>query len=225
MKAASIPLTTWNDVEQFIDASSMRITPSYFERIVQGNYPLDAFSKGQLASKAWLLDELFRTVPLKANSTVAILGCWIGSIVEFMHNGLLINRIYGIDVDPNAVELSEKLNQKFVQDSWRYKGVVADIATLNTSHMEFETAGELISVKPDWIINTSCEHMDTHWFDTVANDQLIIMQTNNSPEYDGHINTCNSVGEMTAKYPLTNTLYIGSLETPAYTRFMQIGYK
>ena len=218
-------LDTWEAVEHFIDSSRMCITPSYFERIVQGEYPLEAFSKGQLASKAWMLNELFRVVPIEPNATVAILGSWIGSTVDFLHNSLSIERIYGIDIDPVAIEKSEILNQKHVQNSWAYKGVVADVSALDCSNMEFETAGELITVKPDWIINTSCEHMDTHWFDTADNDQLIIMQTNDSPQYDGHINTCESEDEMWDKYPLANRLYSGTLDTPAYKRFMQIGYK
>ena len=79
--------------------------------------------------------------------------------------------------------------------------------------------------KPNWIINTSCEHMSTLWYDSVDKDQLIIMQTNNSDEFDGHINPCYTQSEMQEKYPLSKTLYVGALETPAYTRFMQIGYK
>ena len=52
-----------------------------------------------------------------------------------------------------------------------------------------KTGGELITVKtPDWIINTSCEHMSTLWYDSVDSGQLIIMQTNNLEEFDGHIN-------------------------------------
>ena len=73
--------------------------------------------------------------------------------------------------------------------------------------------------------STSCEHMSTLWFDAVDSDQLVIMQTNNSEEFDGHINPCYTVKEMQEKYPLTNVLYIGELVTPAYTRYMQIGYK
>ena len=91
--------------------------------------------------------------------------------------------------------------------------------------MEFQTSGELINVKPNWIINTSCEHMSTLWYDSVDRDQLIIMQTNDSEEFEGHINICKSVDDMMNKYPLSNTLYVGELITPAYTRYMQIGYK
>ena len=60
-----IDLKTWNDVENYIDNSFLRIPPSYFERaVMDSRYPRDAFSKGQLASKSWLLGELYNVVRL-----------------------------------------------------------------------------------------------------------------------------------------------------------------
>ena len=142
-----------------------------------------------------------------------------------MHKTFNILRLYGIDTDAEAIEKSEKLNRQFVQDEWKYKGVVHDVDLLDCGKMEFQTGGELIQCKPNWIINTSCEHMSTLWYDSVDSDQLIIMQTNNSEEFEGHVNTCKDVKEMQEKYPLSKILYVGELVTPAYTRFMQIGYK
>lgn len=223
----SIKLNNWQEVTDYIDNGFWQPTPSYFEHIVQhGNYyPQHAFSKGQLASKSWLLKEVHHSYPKIPNLTVAILGSWIGALVEPLHKSISIERIYGIDSDATAIDKSERLNRQFVQDSWKYKGVVHDVDLLDCSEMEFQTSGELINVKPDWIINTSCEHMSTLWYDSVDSDQLIIMQTNNSEEFEGHINTCESVEEMQLKYPLSETRYVGELITPAYTRYMQIGYK
>ena len=223
----SIVLNSWKEVTEYIDNGFWQPTPSYFEHIVQhGNYyPQHAFSKGQLASKSWLLKEVHHTYPKIPNLTVAILGSWIGALVEPLHKSIPIERIYGIDTDAEAIEKSEKLNRQFVQDNWKYKGVVHDVDLLDCGEMEFQTSGELINVKPNWIINTSCEHMSTLWYDSVDSDQLIIMQTNNSEEFEGHINTCEDVKEMQEKYPLSQTHYVGELITPAYTRFMQIGYK
>jgi len=225
-KMENIKLNNWKEVTEYIDNGFWQPTPSYFEHIVQHNsyYPNHAFSKGQLASKSWLLEKLYYNTE-KNNPTVAILGSWIGALVEPLHKNFSIERIYGIDTDAEAIEKSEKLNQKFVQDNWKYKGVVHDVDMLDCDYMNFETGGELITVKPDWIINTSCEHMSTLWFDSCDADQLIIMQTNNSSEFDGHINPCYTDQEMREKYPLSQILYIGSMETPAYTRYMQIGYK
>jgi hypothetical protein len=89
-----IELNSWNEVEEYIDNSFLRIPPSYFERAVMDRrYPRDAFSKGQLASKSWLLGELYKVTPLPSNTTVALLGCWIGSIVEPMLNALTIENM------------------------------------------------------------------------------------------------------------------------------------
>ena len=227
----SIVLNNWKEVTAYIDKGFWQPTPSYFEHIVQhGNYyPQHAFSKGQLASKSWLLEKLSNVylydLPLHRDPVVAILGSWIGALVEPLHKNIEIERIYGIDTDAEAIEKSEKLNRQFVQDEWKYKGVVHDVDLLDCGEMEFQTSGELINVKPNWIINTSCEHMSTLWYDSVDSDQLIVMQTNDSEEFEGHINTCNSTGEMQDKYPLSQTFYVGELVTPAYTRYMQIGYK
>ena len=223
----TINLKNWKEVSKYIDDGFWQPTPSYFEHIVQHNsyYPAHAFSKGQLASKSWLLKELNHTYPKIPKPTIAILGSWVGALVEPLHKTIPIERIYGIDTDAEAIEKSEKLNQSFVQNNWQYKGVVHNVDMLDCDNMQFETSGELINVKPDWIINTSCEHMSTLWYDSVDNDQLIVMQTNNSEEFDGHINPCYTAQEMQDKYPLSNTLYVGEMITPAYTRYMQIGYK
>ena len=55
--------------------------------------------------------------------------------------------------------------------------------------------------------------------------KFIILQTNDSPDFDGHINICNSLDDMKDKYPKRSVKYAGSLKTPVYTRFMQVGYK
>ena len=222
-----INLNSWDEVEHYIDNSYLHIPPSYFERAVMDRrYPRDAFSKGQLASKSWLLQELSNIKDLPEDMTIALLGCWNGAIVEpLLISTIKIKRIYGLDIDAQSIELAEKFNQKHVANSWKFKGVVADVSMLDCNHMEFETGGELIKVSPDCIINTSCEHMGTEWFESAGSDQLIIMQTNDSEEFDGHINVCYTAEEMQQKYPLSKTHFVGSLKTPSYTRHMQIGYK
>ncbi len=225
--SSTIKLNSWNEVEHYIDNSYLHIPPSYFERAVMDRrYPRDAFSKGQLASKGWLLEELSNIKDLPEDMTIALLGCWIGAIVEpLLISTIPIERIYGLDIDAQSIELAEKFNQKHVANNWKFKGVVADASILDCNHMEFETGGELIKVSPECIINTSCEHMGTEWFESAGSDQLIVMQTNNSPDFEGHINPVASLNEMEALYPLRKSMYSGQLVTPSYTRFMQIGYK
>jgi len=221
----TIELDDWEDVIDFSNIQHFNITPSYLERATQGDFPKDAFSKGQLASKAWLHHRLYTTHAVEPNSNIAILGCWIGSMVDFLLSQYIITRVYGIDIDPVSIEMADRFNYKHVQNDWKFKGVVADVSLLDTSAMTFQIGGDLIEVSPNIVINTSCEHMGTEWFETASNEQLIVMQTNDSSQYEGHINCCYSIEDMQHKYPLSNTLYAGELITPAYTRYMQIGWK
>jgi hypothetical protein len=220
---SNVNLESWDQVRDWCDELGS-FKPSYLELVNSQLYPKDAFSLGQMASKIWLKNCL-QVVPIESNTTWALLGCWIGSLVPLLHDSFSIERLYGFDLDPVAVSKSEIFNRRYVENSWKYKGVVADVSMLSTDNMEFQTGGELIEVTPNVVINTSCEHMDTSWFETASNKQLIVMQTNDSPDFDGHINTCQSIDDMQSKYPLSDTRYVGTLKTPVYTRFMQIGYK
>ena len=225
-----IILKEWSDVLAYIDSNRYQIPMSTIEYLMQhaNQYPKTAYSKGQLASKSWLLQELPK-VPLSKepiNCTVGIVGSWIGTLVQPLLEDypFRIERVYGFDMDPSAIELSEKLNNQYVMDNWRYKGVVVDVNTLDFSNLQFETGNELINTELDVIINTSCEHMNMDWFDSVSDNTLIVMQTNNSTHFEGHINTCSDIEEMQIRYPM-HTMYQGELQTPVYTRYMQIGYK
>jgi len=218
----SVELPTWESVRQWCDEHGT-LPPTFVEQVNSGMFPKDAFSLGQLASKFWMLEHL-QVIGMPQHKTCVILGCWIGSIVPLLYRDHTLERIYGLDMDPVAISKAEVFNRRFLTD-WKFKGVVQDISLLDTSDMQFETAGELIQISPEIVINTSCEHMSTDWFESASNKQLIIMQTNDSTDFDGHINTCDSLEHMQDKYPLSNTLMSGSLKTPVYTRFMQIGYK
>ena len=75
-KMETIKLKSWKEVTEYIDDGFWKPAPSYFEHIVQhGNYyPHHAFSKGQLASKSWLLKQLWRCSGYEpSNVTIAIL--------------------------------------------------------------------------------------------------------------------------------------------------------
>jgi len=217
-------LNDWDLVDRYNDNGTMVYSPTYLEKVSSGDYPRDAFSKGQLASKKWLIEEL-QNLDNHDFENIAILGCWIGAAVDSLLKILNTKRIYGIDLDPYAIELADKLNQHHVQNSWKFKGVVSDVSMLDTSAMTIQIGGELIEVHPNMVINTSCEHMNDDWFHSAATDQLLVIQTNNFKEWHEHVNCVHSIEAMQEKYPLTTTLYVGELITPKYSRYMIIGYK
>lgn len=226
-----IKFETWQDVENYL-ATQEIVTPSldYLSKAASGRFPQNAFTVTQLASKTWLMDALTQIPSLGTDKpTIAILGSWVGSYVEFILDAFKdthgITRIYGLDKDPYNVRLSDEFNARHVQNSWLYKGVIADIERQNASDMQFEVGGELISVRPDVLINTSCEHMDTQWFDTADEDQLIVMQSTNLLYGAEHINVMSNFQAMSDKYSLRDTLYSGTMKFPSYDRYMQIGYK
>ena len=223
----TINLNTWAGVEAYIDSESsfVAMPPSYFERAIYGGYPRDAFSKGQLASKSWLLEKLFRNMVYTHEYTVALLGCWVGSIVQPLFNIADVKRVYGIDVCPDAINLAERFNQRYVQDGWKFKGVVADASTLCTSNMLFETSGELIQVTPDIVINTSCEHITQDqynlWLSGHPQNSLLVLQSNNYniPE---HVRTASTLEEFKSQCGI-DVIWSGELVLPLYTRYMIIG--
>jgi len=220
----TITLDTWEKMAEYADRHFC-VPGSYLDRVASGKYPRDAFSLGQLVSKGWLIDTLAAHQGHHGVPTIAMLGCWVGAGVEPLLRKFNIKRIYGFDSSPEAISLAEEFNAVHVVNDWKFKGVVADVDMLDLDSPAFETGGELITERANWIINTSCEHMSTEWFESVGANQLVIMQTNNSVNFDGHINVCESLNEVYSKYPLSRVVYSGKMVTPLYTRFMQIGFK
>lgn len=223
-------IENWDDAEYWL--SSQRVPASLVTKLAEGNYPWEAFSKGQIISKVWMLHTLINIRNVRNSLTmtwpglkIALLGCWIALPVEELLSEFFVDRIYGFDIDPEAIRLAEQFNEIRVRDEWKFKGVVADVTTLNTKDMLFETGGELINFCPDLIINTSAEHMDDTWFETADEKQLIVVQSNNDPNLEGHINTCASFEEFDKKYPMRDAVAQGTLTLPNYTRFMKIGFK
>lgn len=215
---------SWESVREYLDDSPQLFSNSLLEKIGSGEYPADAFTLGQLASKMWLIKavQYMRLEP----EYVAILGAWFGSLAGPMYDKFeSIKKIYGVDIDPSLVSVGDKFNSELVSNQWKYKSFVGDIDYMPIDTMMLEHDGEIIEYRPDTVINTSCEHMADDWFWNTDRKQLIIMQTNDSMNLTGHVNTCYDYRNMFSKYPLVRQLYAGRMVFPLYSRFMQIGYR
>lgn len=219
-----------NDKQEFLEYWLRMRTKPESEKV----NIIDAFSLGQLSSKAWLLDRL---EGLNVNlGNVWILGGWIGSLAYLMFDrprlNLVIDTIRSFDMDPNCQVLADTLNKKQLIDDWRFKATTMDVNDLKYTNFKYETfnaAGELHSLteSADTVINTSCDHMGSNntWWDNIPSGTLVILQNNDYAEVDEHDNIVHSTDEFASKYPMEYLLYAGKLECPQYNRFMLIGCK
>lgn len=193
---------------------------------------IDAFSKGQLDSKNWLLTELSK---LNINlGNVWVLCGWIGTLAYLMAHGnykLTYNHIRSFDIDDRCTPLAEKLNKMLLINNWQFKASTLDVNTINYTDFKFPTFKsngtiQYIQESADTVINTSCDHMNVNtWWERIPDNKLIVLQNNNFVEKDEHVNSVSSLEEFERKYPMRTVLYKGKLDCNLYTRYMLIGKK
>lgn len=192
----------------------------------------DHFSRGQMMSKFWMIDELKKVSD--SFDTVVHYGGWYATVYQFLKNEFNINTYRNIELDPLAAGISDAFNYAELSDGWKFKSVVSDVNVLywrkKNSELQYKIKthdGKLIAEirSPDLIINTSCEHMDETWFQNLPDDQLVCLQTNDYFSNEQHINCVNNIEEAIEKYPMREVYFSGELDTQLYKRFMIIGKK
>lgn len=188
----------------------------WINAIRQSNNPsrtMDAFWRGQIQSKEWLISELYSRIPARA--TVEIHGGWVGVLASmmFQNKGLNIQSIVSVDIDPLCQHVAEEMN-RIEHTQNRFRAETGDMTK------RYPTTSV--------VINTSCEHITQEqydlWLSRMFDDQLLILQSNN---YDipEHVRTAQSLDEFVHQSNLSKIKFKGELELPKYTRYMIIGYK
>lgn len=175
------------------------------------DFDLDSLSKGQLLSKAWLVNTLKKSTDSLWNTF--ILGGWYGILANLLFSTFEITTIRSIDIDPSCEPIADEINIRHVIDGWRFKALTMDCNDIDK-----------LMITPDTIINTSCEHMTPDWFLKVQDGTLVVLQSTNF-ELDTHINPVKSAFELKEMFPLSEVKYFGELFAIDYYRFMLIGRK
>jgi hypothetical protein len=191
----------------------------------------DLFSKGQMQSKRWLINQL--SMIDRNLGTVFVCGGWYGSLSAFLlESGLKIKCIRSFDIDASCAPIADTVNRSWVIDGWKFKASTYDIMDMisypiNYSTNRFDGSVVEMSDYPNTIINTSSEHIKdfNKWYSAIPSDTLVVIQNNNYFELPEHINCVSSVEELSEQTPMEITLYLGELELPKYKRFMKIGIK
>ena len=178
----------------------------------------DNFSKGQIKSKIWLVEELKNVFPNKDLGTLAHYGGWYATVAHFLFENFTIDQYYNIELDPECVWIGDFFNYER-----NYKGICMDVNNIKYDKNSFKAND--IEITPTVILNTSCEHMDNKWFDNLPKGTLVSLQTNDYFENPQHVNCCRNLQTVIEKYPMQDVYYNGELDTKEYTRFMLIGKK
>lgn len=174
---------------------------------------MDAFWRGQILSKEWLIDELKKQKHhTKRWPSIDIHGGWVGTLASMLfQSDLYISHIRSIDIDPDCEDTARTMNQLEVE-AGKFRAVTADMCSIRSD--------------ADIIINTSFEHISQNdydlWLTGMPHDSLIVLQSNNY-QIPEHVRIAKDLEEFKIQSGLENILYAGELELPLYKRFMIIG--
>lgn len=170
---------------------------------------LDAFWKGQLRSKEWLIDNLKPFVDKEVS--IDIHGGWVGVLSSMLfQSGMPVKNIRSIDIDPSCEPVAIMMN-KGEEMQGRFSAVTSDMCSIRSD--------------ADVIVNTSCEHISQDqydlWISRAPLNSLIVLQSNNY-HIDEHVRTAGSLDEFKSQCNI-KVSWEGLLELPLYTRWMIIG--
>jgi hypothetical protein len=172
---------------------------------------MDAFWRGQIKSKEWLIDNLKPFV--KTPVSIDIYGGWVGTLSSMIfQSDIPVKSIRSIDIDPSCEEIANNMN-KIEQLQGKFSAITGDMCATESS--------------ADLVLNTSCEHITQQqynkWLDKVPHNSLLFLQSNNY-NITEHIRIATSLEEFEQQSGI-NVLKKDQLILPLYTRWMLIGYK
>jgi hypothetical protein len=170
---------------------------------------LDAFWRGQIQSKEWLIEKLepFVTTPAR----IDIHGGWVGVLASMIfQSNIPAKYICSVDLDPSCESIATMMNKIEEQDG-KFKAITADMCS--------------VPVSGNIVINTSCEHITQEqyesWLARLPEDSLIVLQSNNYNIAE-HVRTAATLEEFKQQSHL-NEVWSGFLKTQLYNRWMIIG--
>jgi hypothetical protein len=172
---------------------------------------LDAFWRGQVSSKEWLIENLepFVTEPVR----IDIHGGWVGVLASMIfQSSIPVRYICSVDLDPSCEPVATMMNKIEEQDG-KFRAITADMCA--------------VPVSGNVVINTSCEHITQEqyelWLARLPKDSIVVLQSNDYaiPE---HVRISKTLEQFKEQSHL-NEVWSGSLKTQMYTRWMIIGTK
>ena len=167
----------------------------------------DAFHTNQIESKKQA-SLAFEAVSDDANKVLYI-GSWLGFLTRVLIEKYSSINFYEVDMDTRCKDISGRFNYTFKN----YLGHES------TNIDKFKAINEF-----DTIINLSCEHMTTDWYNRIKPGTKLVIQSNNLI-IDDHINNCKTLQDFKNKYPLKEIKYNNTLKLNVFNRFTLSGIK
>ncbi len=198
----------------------------------RGPYIANSLNKNQMASKKWLIDELYRATGGHLG-TGFVLGGWNGVLGALLlcDPRLEIERLLSIDLDPACRAVAETMNRGHVKTG-RFTAVTADMYHIDYGAGGLEGRGpngelRFVEATADILFNTSCEHLErfSEWYERTPEGMLMVLQSNDMFDEESHVNCVADLEEFKRQAPMAETLFAGALALKRYTRFMLIGRK
>jgi hypothetical protein len=225
--------------KQFPKDKIFRGIMSYLKLELDSDALKDAFSRSQVKSKIWLIEEL-ENVRQRLDDPVykhvLVMAGWFGQLKSIYDKKLTYRKMRIAEIDKSACETSDYVFNLSELENYKVKSVNVDInnLTLHKNGYEWDVEnfkeGTKYSEKflPDLIINTSAEHMTDEWykqirFKEMASNPIVAIQSNNLFDIPEHINCVHSVDHMKKKFPMKEILFEGELQLKGYKRVMLIG--
>jgi len=194
----------------------------------------DAFSRSQIKSKVWLIEELAKINNNYEN--VAVFAGWLGQLKSVYEKKLFYSKMRIVEIDKEACEASDYIFNLSNLEGYKVKSILADINNLicykNGYEWDVTNFKDGTSYKekflPDLIINTSAEHMTEEWYNQIRfkemeSNPIVAIQSNNMFDLPEHVNCVHSVNHMKKKFPMKEILFEGELQLKGYKRVMLIG--
>jgi len=195
----------------------LRTNPEHLQRFSECFWP------SQMISKHYALDLLQEHMGNWGEiyeRQIYIFGGWYGVFAQLMSERFRSIQIYNIDVDP---ECEKVFNLLPVDGRKNITHITADMA-----NFEYHTA-------PDFVINTSTEHVtqETYdaWWNNIPAGTKYLIQSNNFFELNEHIRCANSLEEFVEMNNIQHEDYKSSIDVGLRTdgstffRFMAMGTK
>ncbi len=112
------------------ETESFFVPPLKFFKSNDIQIDYDCFSRGQIKSKIWLINEL-KKLDLNLGTVFLCAGWYATLSVMMFEKNIRIDKVRSFDIDPSCKDIAERFNKKFEIDNWKFKSITHDIRDID----------------------------------------------------------------------------------------------